>query len=118
MGGALLTVCEPRLTLGGTTTLDLCGLRHKTAGRNPVVQITDWSRRVYMGPAPLPGSACAMPSNGSQVHEFAPPGPPPRRGIGARSGPPDHLRQGPRNRSPAGREEGHQHGPDAAPGEV
>ena len=38
-----------------------------------------------------------MPSNGSQVHELAPPGPPPRRGTGARQGRPNHPRPGPRN---------------------
>ena len=59
---------------------------HRTAGQYPVRQITNRSRRVYMGPAPLPGSASAMPANGSQVHEFAPPGPPPRRGLGPVTG--------------------------------
>src|SRR3954447_287670 len=118
ISGALFTLRISAFTKCGTTALLLCGPRHKTAGEYPVAQITNRSRRVYMGPAPLPRSACAMPSNGSQVHEFAPPGPPPRRGIGARSGPPDHRRQGPRNLSPAGRGNGHQHGPDAAPGEV
>src|SRR3954464_14584370 len=100
------------------TVVKLCGTRHKTAGEYPVSQITNWSRHVYMGPAPLPGSACAMPSNGSQVHEFAPPGPPPRRGSGARLGLPRSIHRTPRNLSPGSRGEGPQHGPVAAAGDV
>ena len=37
--------------------MKLCGPGHKTARQYPLPQITKTSRRVYMGPAPLPGSA-------------------------------------------------------------
>src|SRR4051812_47955062 len=99
------------------TWAGFCGPEHKNAAPYPVGQITKTSRRVYMGPAPLPGSACGMPANGSQVHEFAPPGPPPRRGIGARHRVRFDPRDGPRNVAATDSEEGDQHGPDAAPGD-
>jgi hypothetical protein len=89
-------------TLCGMTVVSSCGAGHKTAGRYPVTQITNRSRHVYMGPALLPKSARAMPANGSQVHEFAPPGPPPRRGIGTRHRVRFDPRHGPRNLAAAG----------------
>ena len=69
--------------------------------------------------APLlsPGARCAMPANGSQVHEFAPPGPPPRRGIRSPPRAPVRPSPGPRNDPHAGRGEGHEQRPDAARGE-
>src|SRR3954447_311706 len=82
--GVLLTERRPDVTLRSTTARKFCDHCHKTPAGYPVAQITNQSRRVYMCPAPLPGSAHAMSANGSQVHEFAPPGPPPRRGIRAR----------------------------------
>ena len=69
-----------------------------------------------MGPAPLPGSASAIPANGSQVHEFAPPGPPPRRGIRTRQGNRFDPHHRPWNVAEAGRGEGHEHGSGAAAG--
>src|SRR6476661_4297990 len=97
--------------------MEVCGPDHKTAAHYPLVHITNRSRRVYMGPAPLPGSASAMPANGSQVHEFAPPGPPPRRGTGDRSRGRITPRRGPRILRSTGRGEVHERGSDAAPGE-
>ena len=62
-----------------------------------------------------------MPANGSQVHEFAPPGPPPRRGIGARHGLASDPRSGPWE-DPHGRRiregEGSERGSGAATGEA
>ena len=91
------TLRSPPITDRRITFVESCGPDHKTAGQYPLVHITNRSRRVYMGPAPLPGSACGMPANGSQVHEFAPPGPPPRRGIGTRHRVRFDLWDGPRN---------------------
>ena len=67
--------------------MELCGPRHKTAGQYPVAQITNGHGVFTWAPLLSPGVRVQCPSNGSQVHEFAPPGPPPRRGIRARPGP-------------------------------
>jgi hypothetical protein len=91
------TLSSPPITERRITFVKSCGTDHKTAGQYALAHITNRSRRVYMGPAPLPGSACGMPANGSQVHEFAPPGPPPRRGIGARHRVCFDPHNGPRN---------------------
>src|SRR3954451_10375495 len=64
--------------------MDLCAPGQRTAGQNPGLEITNLLRRVYMCPVSSPRERAAMSANGSQVHEFAPPGSPGRRGLHAR----------------------------------
>src|SRR3954447_21195816 len=102
------------------TAVASSGAGHRTGLSYPAFKITNRSRRVYMGPASSPRERSAMPANGSQVHEFVPPGPPPRRGIRTRLGYRLDPHPGPRNDPPAAWRdpgEGPQEGSGAALGE-